>query len=533
MHSYSLKAGLAFVAWLCVIPCALGTCSGPSNLEAQLRHHPDADTYTALGNWYGDHNQYSCAVDSFRAGLKLEPGSAKLYYLVGLSLFSSGNAKDAIEPLQKSIQLMPEVIKPHLILAAVFEQLRQMAEAQKEYEAALNIDPHSTLALEGVSNLLLAEQNFGAVVGLLHDVPLNDVDLALNLSLAYGKMRMVDEAEKTLNSALRLRPGSVRLTKAAVTVLVQQTRNQEAVSLARKCALAHPRDLEAQRLYLRILVLNDNLDIARPLGRKLLAQAPHDFDFLYLNGILERQAGQYTAARDHLEKAVALNPNYYNAHYNLGVTLSSLKDYSGARDELEKAIALGAREPEVHFALSKAYRNLGEPQQAEQQLRLYQQESQLKANRTLAAGKAAQAEKELAAGDVQKAVATYREAVNATPDDALLNFKLALALSRAGDTEGERAALEQVIKIDPTMALAQNQIGYLASRSGDFATAEQHFRLAVKAAPGYAEAWVNLAATLGMESHFPEARDAVATAIKLDPTNSQALELRQSLAHAQ
>lgn len=97
----------------------------------------------------------------------------------------------------------------------------------------------------------------------------------------------------------------------------------------------------------------------------------------------------------------------------------------------------------------------------------------------------------------------YREAVDATPNDALLNFKLAMVLDRAGDTVAEKAALQQVIKIDPGFALAQNQIGYLASRDGDFAAAEEHFRLAVRAAPGFAEAWVNLAATLGVESRYP------------------------------
>ena len=55
------------------------------------------------------------------------------------------------------------------------------------------------------------------------------------------------------------------------------------------------------------------------------------------------------------------------------------------------------------------------------------------------------------------------------------------------------------MKVDPAFALAQNQLGYLASRSGDSAAAEEHFRMAVRAAPGYAQAWISLAATVGME----------------------------------
>ena len=89
------------------------------------------------------------------------------------------------------------------------------------------------------------------------------------------------------------------------------------------------------------------------------------------------------------------------------------------------------------------------------------------------------------------------------------------------------------VKIDPGFALAQNQLGYLASKDGDPAGAEEHFRLAVRAAPGYTQAWISLAATLGMESRFPEAQDALATALKLEPENPEAKQLRKDLTAAQ
>ncbi len=80
------------------------------------------------------------------------------------------------------------------------------------------------------------------------------------------------------------------------------------------------------------------------------------------------------------------------------------------------------------------------------------------------------------------------------------------------------------------MAIAHNQLGYLASRSGDSAAAEEHFRRAVAAAPAYTDAWINLAATLGMESKFAEAEKAVASALRLDPKNTKAQQLQHDLA---
>jgi Tfp pilus assembly protein PilF len=106
-------------------------------------------------------------------------------------------------------------------------------------------------------------------------------------------------------------------------------------------------------------------------------------------------------------------------------------------------------------------------------------------------------------------------------------------LDRTGDITAESTALQQAVKIDPNLAVAHNQIGYLASRNGDSASAEEHFRLAIRAAPGYTQAWVSLAATLGMESRFPEAQEAIASALRLDPQNSEALQLRKDLTAAQ
>ncbi len=529
MRVMLFRAGLALAAGLGGFPDAGAACVGPQPLAAKLAAHPEADLYRRLGEWFGDHRQYGCAAEAFRAGLELEPGSSGLAYLLGLSLYTSGDAKGAVGPLEQSVQLMPDVLKPHLILGAALNQLDRRAEAEAEWRAALKIDPHSIIALDGISKALIADGDYGSVIGLLASAPYSQ-DLVLDLALAYGKSGMLDQASRALTEALDRSPNSLPLTSALVTVLIKQTRYQEASQLAEKTALMHPQDLESGRLYLRVLVLNDNMAKAQPLGRRLLARAPHDPDLLYLNGIIESEAGQYAAARSHLEESVARNPTYYNAHYNLGVVLAQLKDFPGAKEQLEKALALGAVEPEVHFKLATVLRNLGETKRAEEELKFYQQESKARTDRTLATHTAEQAALEK---DPQKAVALYRLAVQATPENPQLLFKLAMALDRAGDTASERTTLEQAIKIDPGLAIAQNQLGYLDSVGGDTASAEQHFRLALQAAPGYVQAWVSLAATLGMESRFPEAEEAVANALRLDPQNGQALQLRQDLTAAQ
>jgi len=532
MHPRVAKIGLAIAACLSATLCPGAACTGPQALQAKVRAQPDTETFVQLGTWFGDRHQYACAVDAYRAALQLEPGSARLSYLLGLGLFYGGNPEEAITALQKSIQLMPEVAKPHLILARALGQLHRMEEAKAEWESALKIDPRSTIALDGLSKSLIAEGDYASVIGLLHSTPPSE-ELTLDLARAYDLAGSLDDAAKTLNQAVRANPSSLRLSEALVMIYARQAHFEEAAALAAKRVRLHPRNLAAQELYLHVLVLNDDIKSAAPLARKLLATAPHDFGVLYLNGVIERESGQYPAARKHLEEAVTLDPAHYNSRYNLGVVLAELGDPKGAREQLEKALALGATEPQIRFKLAAVLRTLGETQLAQEQLKLYQQEEKAKADRTLAASKSAQAAKEFDSGDAAKAAALYREALAAYPKDASLAYKLAMALDRTGDTEKERTVLEQAVQIDPDFALAQNQLGYLASRSGDTASAEEHFRQAVRASPGYTQAWVSLAATLGMQSRFPEAQEAIASALRLDPNNAEAQQLRKDLAAAQ
>ena len=523
---------LGFMIAICAACAASSSlCVPPEALRAKLQAQPKADTYAEAGAWYGDHGKYGCAVEAYRAALKRAPKSAEFSYLLGLDLLRQGDIAGAVKPLQQSIELKPEVLKPHLLLATALEQLHQSTEAQTEWLAALKIDPHSEMALDGASKNLLATRAFDAVIALLGPQPEGE-DLTLDLASAYQGAGSPDQAMEVLKKGLEASPSSRELTRALVTNLLSQQRYQEAAKSGAKLVQQSPGDLDAQILYLHVLVLNDDEDLARPLARKLLSAAPHNFGVLYLNGLLENRSGNYASARTFLQESVALNPDRYDSRYNLGIALENLNDPQGAREQFEKALAQGAVEPGLRVEYAKVLRALGATELAMQQFKVYQQEQEANAARTLAANKTAQADKELADGDAKKAVGLYRDAVAVLPDNALLNYKLSVALDRVGDTTSEREALQKAVQIDPGMAIAQRQLGYLAFNDGDFGTAEARFREAVRAAPAYTDAWISLAATLATESRYSEAEQAVQRALESDPHNPNALELQKELANS-
>jgi Flp pilus assembly protein TadD len=178
-------------------------------------------------------------------------------------------------------------------------------------------------------------------------------------------------------------------------------------------------------------------------------------------------------------------------------------------------------------------RTLGDSEGSQQQLKLFQQGLKAEADKSLSVLKATQAAEAQENGDNQKAANLYREACAAEPNDAGLAYRLSAMLGDLGDLPGQRAALEQALKADPNFVLAHYDLGYIWFRDGNNAAAEEQFRLVVKAAPDNARAWVTLAAVLATESRLPEAQQAVANALKLEPGNAAALDLSKKLAAAQ
>ena len=520
---------------------ATATCVSPLELKNALQLHPVADVYADLGNWYAAHQQFDCAIDAFQSARKLEPDSAHIDYLLGLSQSMAGRYEEAVEPLRQSVERDASVLKPHIVLASVLSKLGRQQMAVEQWEEALRIDPHSAVAEDGLCRALLAQRQADPVIALLSNAHL-DEKLAFDLAQAYSMEFRLTEAKAVLRQAIQTYPFSAPLVYGLVTVSVKQDHPEEGARVAAVFAAAHPHDLSAQKLYLRTLEFNGDPSIALPLATKLLTIAPHDPEVLYLGGIDECEAGRYELARKYLEEAVALDPveyrDKYNVRYYLGTALFELNDFQAAKEQLEKAVETQSAssdemKPQARWELAMALRNMGESEQAREQLTIYQQEKQALEDRTLAAQKTVTAADELARGNTQKAIDRYREAVASTPNDASLNYKLALALDSTGDFASECAVLERAVQIDPTFALAQYQLGYVESQQGDYPAAERRFRLAVQDAPAYTKAWVSLAATLGMESRFPEAQQAVSHALKLAPSDAEALQLRSDLTKTQ
>jgi Flp pilus assembly protein TadD len=229
------------------------TCTPPAEMKSKLQSKPTAEVYNDLGVWYAGQQQYACAVEAFATSLQMEPTQkdlAHVAFMFGVSLYFSGDTKEAVASLQEAEKLGFRDIKIHLILGTALDSLHSTADAESEWRAALMLDPESTSALDGLSSDLIGDNNFAETIMLLESprlVPQRTVQQSVNLGLAYAKMAKPEEAVTVLQDGLNTTPDSLDVANLLADVLMQLNRKAEAVMILKLALAQHPDDPEVKQ----------------------------------------------------------------------------------------------------------------------------------------------------------------------------------------------------------------------------------------------------------------------------------------------
>jgi tetratricopeptide (TPR) repeat protein len=537
---------------------SVGNCVPPAALAQELASHPTAAAFNALAGYFGERNDFSCAISAFRSSLKLEPNSPQTHYYLAIALLAQGNAQEAITELRHSLKLQPNQPQAHLNLGAALSQLNQTDGAIRELQTALETDPNSITAIDWLSKAYMSQKRYPAAIALLKDAPHDEV-LEMNLVMAYSDSGNNDLAIDILKRMVVERPASAVPHSGLATIYTRQRRYEDAATEFEGALRLDPHDDVTRAAYLQNLLLRSKFEVALPIAQEYCSNHPDDFEAVYLLGVVERELGNYSEARKFLLQAAKKNPQHYATRYNLGLVYAKLGEPAEARTELEKAIQLDPTSAEAHFQLVPVLRSLSLQDEAHAQLSIYQSLMAERARKDVVAAKVNEAKEALANGDAPRAAQLYRDAIENDPKSAHLHYSLALALERSGDHEGERRALLSAIELDPAFAAAHNQLGLVLLQAGQTSAGENELRTAISLSPHYSEAqnnlgvlygqqgkdaqatqlfqgaidsnpryaqaYVNLAAILASQSRFGEAESTLKKAIEIEPDNPEARAL--------
>ncbi len=199
------------------------------------------------------------------------------------------------------------------------------------------------------------------------------------------------------------------------------------------------------------------LDVAEPIYRDILRQAPDHSDALHLLGLVAHQKGDQAEAIRLIGRALRLNPA--NAAYANSLGLALLAQ--GRADKAEEAFA---RALGLDPALAEAHNNLGNAR--------------------------------MRSGNSDGAIAAYQRAIAIRSDYAEAHANLAAALRKAGELAAARAAAERALAIRPDYVGALCTLGLIRHEQGEYEAALAVYDRAMALDPLHATARANRATLL-------------------------------------
>ena len=207
--------------------------------------------------------------------------------------------------------------------------------------------------------------------------------------------------------------------------------------------LPDPKDkIEEQNLLHTAMIASDDnrLGEARAALEKVLALDDKSPTALRQLGELELQAGDYTKAAEHLQRALKVRPNDATAAFEAGQALQKSGNLPGARDALESSLKLMPGQFPARLLLGQVYVGLKDTKNAQDQLEaaLLLQPNDVEAQLALA-------QVQIASGNFAEAVQQLEPLSKSRTADAKVFELLSQAYSGQGKLQEARQA-EMVAK---------------------------------------------------------------------------------------
>ncbi|HUJ95885.1 MAG TPA: tetratricopeptide repeat protein [Terriglobales bacterium] len=276
--------------------------------------------------------QFLRAATTLKPTANVDEGRARAWLSLA-HVLESAKPDEAIEAYRQAAQLKPKDPEPHLAAAPLLEKQNRFAEAEHEYQAALNLNAASADALTGLANLYMRGNRFNdaeAVLRKLVALQPNDAGAHMQLGRMLAASGDNDQSIVELQAALKLAPGDTDLQQDLAAVYADARKYPEAEAQYRALVSGKPRDAE---LHFR-------------LGQALLNQK------------------KFPDAQQELLTAVQLKPDLGLAYGDLAVAANENQNYELAIKALDARARLLPEIPAGYFLRATAYDHLHDRKQA-------------------------------------------------------------------------------------------------------------------------------------------------------------------------
>jgi tetratricopeptide (TPR) repeat protein len=363
------------------------------------------------------------------------------------------------------------------------------------YNRALKLAPNYLPALEGAAQIEFRQGNDNAkqlILRVLALVPADATSHAMLGALAYKTKNCV-EAVPHFQQAASLLETQAELLIEYASCLAVLDRYEEVIPLLQRVLSIDP-SRQSARYNLALAQWNANhTQDALATLQPLLLQEPGDEDILTLAADIYESNNDTPHAVEVLRQAILANPKKPNAYLQFSTLSYNHASLPVGIDMLNAGVTQLPNEPRLYLARAVLYTEKGDVAKAMDD---FETVNRLDPNLSLAG-----VAEGLARSEQHKskaALASFRAAAKAHPDDAFTQYLLAEALSEQEIAFGtpeyaeEFAAATRAVTLEPKMLSALNLLSTLSLRDGHTQRAIDYCQEALSVDPNDQQALYHL-----------------------------------------
>jgi tetratricopeptide (TPR) repeat protein len=287
-----------------------------------------------------------------------------------LAVAQRAQGKDALPPLQRAVELMPQSAPAHNNLGNGFAGAGRHQEAVASYRRALQLEPAFPEACNNLGNVLLELGQHAEAAAAFRRAVEHRPDYAEAWSQWGSAARasgQLSEAEAHYHRALQLNPQLAEAHYGLGVVLRDLDRLDEAVASYRRALSLSPDDADLHRDLAVALRLQGSTDEAEAGARHALTLQADSAPTIVVLADICADRGRFADAERLLQRALALDAANPEALAALAGLRPMTPSDAGWLRQVQSIAASGLpprREVPLRYALGKYYDDMGETGQA-------------------------------------------------------------------------------------------------------------------------------------------------------------------------
>jgi Flp pilus assembly protein TadD len=279
-----------------------------------------------------DAEQFLRAATTLKPTADIEEGQARAWLALA-HLVENSKPEDSLQAYSRASELTPKDPEPHLSAGLLHERQKEFTAAEAEYKQVLAIDPHSTEAVIGLTNV-------------------------------YMKSGRLDAAEPLLRRLATERPDDTAIHLQLGRVLIAQGKKDDAIAEYQTALKLAPADSDAQREIVDLYVSAGKNDLAEPIYRTLLSAHPKDAELHRGLGQALLRQKKFPEAQQEFMTAAKLKPDWPDIYADLAFVAGENKNYELVIRAADTRAKFKDMPPVCFFFRASAYDHLRDYKQA-------------------------------------------------------------------------------------------------------------------------------------------------------------------------